>query len=88
MCTNGLQVMPPLPITLAELGRVLDQESRLFVCLILFPIGALLPRSLRGRLPTVFKGRAQVLEELQSEGWEVTAKDRSRLALLFEARRT
>jgi len=86
MCTNGLQVMPPLPITLAELGRVLDQDGTLLVCMILFPIEALLPRSLKGRLPTVFKGRAQVLEELRSEGWEVTAQDRSRLALLFEAR--
>lgn len=88
MCTNGLQVMPPLPITLAELGRVLDQDGTLLVCTILFPLGAVLPRSLKGRLPTVFKGRSQVLEELRSGGWEVTARDRSRLALLFEARRT
>jgi ubiquinone/menaquinone biosynthesis C-methylase UbiE len=86
MCTNGLQVMPPLPIALAELGRVLDQGCPLFVCMILFPLGALLPSSLRGRLPTVFKGRTQVLEELQSEGWTLTARDRSRLAMLFEAR--
>ena len=85
MCTNGLQVMPPLPIALAELGRVLDQDCPLFVCMILFPLGALLPSSLRDRLPTVFKGRAQVLEELRSEGWTLTARDRSRLAMLFEA---
>ena len=85
MCTNGLQVMPPFPIALAELGRVLDQDCPLFVCMILFPLGALLPSSLRDRLPTVFKGRAQVLEELRSEGWTLTARDRSRLAMLFEA---
>jgi ubiquinone/menaquinone biosynthesis C-methylase UbiE len=86
MCTNGLQVMPPLPIALAELGRVLDRDGRLFVCMILFPLGALLPGSLRGRLPTVFKGRAQVLEELRNQGWMVTARDGSRLAMLFEAK--
>ncbi len=86
MCTNGLQVMPPLPMTLAELGRVLDQDGTLLVCMILFPLGALLPNSLKSRLPTIFKGHAQVLEELRSEGWTVTARDRSRLAMLFDAR--
>ena len=88
MCTNGLQVMPPLPLALAELGRVLDHTGSLFVCMITFPLGTLLPFSLRKHLPTIFKGHRQVLAELRSEGWKVTARDRSRLALLFEARRT
>jgi ubiquinone/menaquinone biosynthesis C-methylase UbiE len=87
MCTNGLQVMPPLRIALAELSRVLDGDGSLLVCTILFPLGALLPRSWGKRLPTILKGRAQVLDELMGGGWEVTARDRSRLALLIEARR-
>jgi ubiquinone/menaquinone biosynthesis C-methylase UbiE len=88
MCTNGLQVMPPLPITLAELGRVLDHAGSLFVCMITFPVGTLLPRSLENHLPTILKSHRQVVAALRSEGWKVTARDRSRLALLFEARRT
>ncbi|MBA2365462.1 MAG: methyltransferase domain-containing protein [Actinobacteria bacterium] len=88
MCTNGLQVMPPLPLALAELGRVLDHAGSLFVCMITFPVGALLPLSLSKHLPTIFKSHRQVLAELRSEGWKVTARDRSRLALLFEACRT
>jgi ubiquinone/menaquinone biosynthesis C-methylase UbiE len=86
MCTNGLQVMPPLAVVLAEMGRVLNHAGTLFVCMILFPVGALLPEAARRHLPTLFLSRKQVLATFHDTGWKIAAADRSRLALLLEAK--
>ena len=85
VCSNGLQVMPGLRPSVRELVRVLAYGGRLFVSVILAPIGAGLPRDTREHLPTLMRPGRDVVDAIRSTGvWDVTSR-RERLAYLIEA---
>lgn len=80
LCTNGLQVMPGLTETLAELRRVLAGDGRLYVSVVNLPLSSA-PAG-----PTLFMSRSQLKRSLQIAGFAVTRLDRERLATFLEAR--
>ena len=81
MCTNGLQVMPGLGQTLAELYRVLDVDGILYVSVVNLPLSSA-PAG-----PTLTMSRPQLRRSLEAAGFEVTSLRRDRLATLIEARK-
>lgn len=85
LCTNGLQVIPGLERTVAELARVLSPTGTLFVSVITAPLGALLPERSARRLPTLLKSQRDVEATLEATGLRVAARHRQRLAFLLEA---
>lgn len=85
LCTNGLQVIPGLRPSIAELNRVLVPGGRLYVSVVTLPISGALPRRAAEHLPTVLKSRRDILGALTDEGFEVTTIDKNRFALLIEA---
>lgn len=80
LCTNGLQVMPGLAETLAELRRVLADDGRLYISVVNLPLSS------APTAPTLFMSRPQLKRSLQAAGFTVTRLDRERLATFFEAR--
>jgi ubiquinone/menaquinone biosynthesis C-methylase UbiE len=85
VCSNGLQVMPGLMPSVRELVRVLAYGGRLFVSVILAPVGAGLPRDTREHLPTLMRPGRDVVDAIKATGvWDVTSR-RERLAYLIEA---
>ncbi len=79
LCTNGLQVMPGLSETLAELRRVLTHDGKLYVSVLNMPL-----LSAPGA-PTLFLSRPQLKRSLEAAGLHVTRLQRERLATLLEA---
>lgn len=79
MCTNGLQVMPGLQRTLAELRRVLSANGRLFVSVVNMPVSS------AAEVPTLFMSRPQLRRSLQDAGLRVVEARTQRLATLLEA---
>lgn len=80
MCTNGLQVMPGLHETLAELHRVLADDGSLYVSVVNLPVSA------SPSAATMFMSRPQLRRSLQAAGFEVISLRAERLATLVEAR--
>ena len=80
LCTNGLQVMPGLTETLAELRRVLADDGKLYVSVVNLPLSS------APSAPTLFMSRTQLKRALQGAGFTVTRLDRERLATFLEAR--
>ena len=80
LCTNGLQVMPGLSETLAELRRVLARDGRLYVSVVSLPVSS------APGAPTILMSRTQLKRSLQAAGLTVTRMDRERLATFLEAR--
>jgi ubiquinone/menaquinone biosynthesis C-methylase UbiE len=78
LCTNGLQVMPGLAETLAELRRVLADDGRLYVSVVNLPLSS------APSAPTLLMSRPQLKRALQSAGFTVTRLDRERLATFLE----
>jgi ubiquinone/menaquinone biosynthesis C-methylase UbiE len=87
VCSNGLQVIPDVDATVAELARVLAPGGQLFISVVALPIGAALPPSVSDRLPVVLKGRRGLLHVLARAGFMVTSSARDRLGVLVEARK-
>lgn len=85
LCTNGLQVIPGLRESVAELVRVLAPGGRLYVSVVTLPLSAALPPRAAERLPTLFKSRRDILAALTDEDLDITSIERNRLALLAEA---
>lgn len=79
MCTNGLQVMPGLERTLAELRRVLAANGRLFVSVVNMPLSS------AAEVPTLFMSRPQLRRSLHEAGLRVVESRSQRLATLLEA---
>jgi ubiquinone/menaquinone biosynthesis C-methylase UbiE len=88
LCTNGLQVIPDLRGAIRDLGRVLASEGTLLVSVISAPLDALVPRSVRPRMPTMLRSGRAVAQEIQAAGLVVTRFRRRRLAYLMEAFKT
>ena len=85
LCTNGLQVIPGLEDTIAELARVLAPGKTLYVSVVTMPVGALLPARTSRRLPTLLKSRREIVGSLERAGLTITSTRTQRLALLIEA---
>ena len=83
--TNGLQVMPGLVPSINEMARVLAPGGRLYVSLIVAPVGAVFPRDTREHLPTLVRPAKDVAAVIESTGLHVTRRERVRLATLIEA---
>lgn len=81
LCTNGLQVMPGLSETLAELRRVLNDHGVLFVSVVNLPLSS------APNAPTLFMSRPQLRRSFGSAGFDVVSLRAERLATLVEARR-
>ena len=85
VCTNGLQVMPGLVPSVNEMERVLAPGGRLYVSVIVAPVGAVFPRDTREHLPTFVRPGRDVRGVIEATGLHVTRHERVRLATLIEA---
>lgn len=85
MCTNGLQVMPGLVPSVAEMERVLAPGGRFYVSVIGAPVGAVFRSDTREHLPTVVRPSKDVAAAIEATGLHVTRHERVRLATLIEA---
>ena len=85
VCTNGLQVMPGLVPSLTEMERVLAPGGRLYVSVILAPVGAAFRSDTREHLPTLVRPGRDIASVIGSTGLHVTRHERVRLATLIEA---
>jgi ubiquinone/menaquinone biosynthesis C-methylase UbiE len=85
LCTNGLQVIPGLDRSLAELTRVLAPGGILLVSVLTVPLGAALPDRSSRKLPVVLRSGSAVADAIFATGLMVTALRKERLAHLIEA---
>lgn len=85
VCTNGLQVMPGLMPSVTEMERVLAPGGRLYVSVIVAPVGAVFRSETREHLPTLVRPGRDVVAAIESTGLHVTRQERVRLATLIEA---
>lgn len=85
MCTNGLQVIPGLTPTIAELARVTKPEGYLFVSVLTLPAPLPLREARRHKLPTVMLSGDDIAAVIERCGLEVRALRSERLATLIEA---
>jgi ubiquinone/menaquinone biosynthesis C-methylase UbiE len=85
LCRNGLQVIPDVRGAIRDLVRVMAPKSTLLVSVIAAPADALVPASLRTRMPTMFRSGRAVADEMQDAGLVVTDFRRRRFAYLMEA---
>lgn len=85
VCSNGLQVMPGLTPSVYELVRVLAPGGRLYISVIVAPVGALFTSDTRAHLPTVVRPAKDVVDVVKHAGLHVTRNERVRLATLIEA---
>lgn len=86
LCANGLPVIPGLKETLSELARVLSTDGALLITMVTVPVGGLLPAQISERFPAAFKSKRDMFAALSEVGLEVSSFERSRLAMLIEAR--
>lgn len=85
LCSNGLQVMPGLVPSMNELVRVLAPGGRLYISVIVAPVGAVFRHDTREHLPTFVRPGRDVVAVVQKAGLHVTRNERVRLATLIEA---
>ena len=85
VCTNGLQVMPGLAPSVAEMERVLAPGGRLYVSVIVAPVGAVFRTDTREHLPTLVRPGKDVVTAIRRTGLHVTREERVRMATLIEA---
>jgi SAM-dependent methyltransferase len=85
LCTNGLQVMPGLESSVAEIERVLEPGGTLLVSVVTLPLSRLLPATGAARLPTMLRSGMDVAVEISKAGIYVTDVRHERFATLIEA---
>jgi ubiquinone/menaquinone biosynthesis C-methylase UbiE len=85
LCTNGLQVIPGLRPSVAELVRVLAPGGRLYVSVVTLPLARALPPDAAERMPTVLMSQRDITRALVEAGVDVTSATKNRLAILLEA---
>ena len=85
LCWNGLQVIPGIEPTVAELARVLAPGGTMFVSTVNLPLGDALTDRTGRRLPPIFSGRRRFEQALGASGLQVTAVEKDRLATIFTA---
>ena len=79
MCTNGLQVMPGLHETLAELRRVLADDGMLYVSVVSMPVAS------ASTVPTLFMSRTELQRAFGRAGFAATNRMDQRLATFIQA---
>lgn len=87
MCTNGLQVIPGLAPTIAELARVTKPDGYLFVSVLTLPAPRVVRATRRDKLPTMMLSGADIAAVIEASGLEVKTLRSERLATLIEARK-
>ncbi|MGH2694356.1 MAG: class I SAM-dependent methyltransferase [Actinomycetota bacterium] len=87
LCSNGLQVIPGLEQTLAELARVLAPDGKLFASVVGIPVSGALPPSFGERLPAILRSERDLLRAMARAGLDRGSTHRTRLAILVEASR-
>jgi SAM-dependent methyltransferase len=85
LCTNGLQVIPGLEESLAELARVLAPGAYLYASIITMPLAAALPAGAGRKLPTVLKSRRELIDAMIDAGLALRSVRSQRFATLIEA---
>ncbi|CAN5655556.1 hypothetical protein BH20ACT23_BH20ACT23_15110 [soil metagenome] len=85
LCTNGLQVIPGLEESVAELARVLAPGASLYTSVISMPVAAALPASVGRKLPTMLKSRRELVVALTGAGLALRSVRTQRFATLIEA---
>lgn len=85
MCTNGLQVIPGLAPTIAELARVTRPEGYLFVSVLTLAAPRVVREMRRDMLPTIMLSGDEIAAAIESSGLEVKVVRTERLATLIEA---
>jgi len=85
LCTNGLQVIPGLEESVAELARVLAPGASLYASVISLPVAAALPSAVGRRLPTALKSRRELVEVLTGANLALRSVSSRRFATLIEA---
>jgi ubiquinone/menaquinone biosynthesis C-methylase UbiE len=85
VCSNGLQVMPGLRPSVHEMVRVLRSGGRMFVSVVLAPLGGVLPGRARDHLPTLMRPARDVARVLEDAGMADVRLSHRRLAGLIEA---
>jgi SAM-dependent methyltransferase len=83
-CWNGLQVIPGLNESVAELARVTAPGGRMLVSTLHLPIGSLLPSSAERHLPAALSGRRRMAEVFEAHGLTVVSITAERLATIFD----
>ena len=87
MCTNGLQVIPGLVPTLAELARVTKPGGHLFISVLTLPAPRMAREARRDKLPTVMLSGADIATAVERRGLQILDLRSERLATLIEARK-
>lgn len=87
MCTNGLQVIPGLAPTIAELARVTRPGGYLFVSVLTLAVPRVVREARRDRLPTIMLAGVDIATVIEDNGLEVETLRTERLATLIEARK-
>lgn len=87
MCTNGLQVIPGLVPTIAELARVTKPDGYLFVSVLTLPAPRVVRATRRDKLPTMMLSGTDIAAVIEASGLEVKTLRSERLATLIEARK-
>lgn len=85
VCSNGLQVMPGLVPSVTEMERVLAPGGRLYISVIVAPVGAVFRSDTRDHLPTLVRPAKDVVAAVEEAGLHITRNERVRLATLIEA---
>lgn len=87
LCSNGLQVIPGLEQTLAELARVLAPNGQFFASVVGLPFSGALPSSVADKLPAILRSERDLLRAMAQAGLDRGNTRRTRLAILVEASR-
>lgn len=83
-CWNGLQVIPGLDETVAELARVVGPGGRLLASTLSMPIGAALPPRASRHLPAGLSGRKRLAAVFEAHGLHVISVATERFATIFD----
>ncbi|HYI44065.1 MAG TPA: methyltransferase domain-containing protein [Actinomycetota bacterium] len=83
-CWNGLQVMPGLDASVAELARVTAPGGRLLASTLHLPIGAALPSAASRHLPAALSSRRRMAEVFEAHGLRVISMTAERLSTIFD----
>jgi SAM-dependent methyltransferase len=86
MCFNGLQVIPDLDRTVAELVRVLAPGGRLYIAAVSLAVSSVMPERIARRLPNALSSHHETTRALSRAGIHGTVAQLYRMGYVIEAR--
>ncbi len=86
MCFNGLQVIPDLDATMAELVRVLAPGGRLYIAALSLALSSVMPEPIAKRLPNALRSHRDTTRALSRAGIYGTFANLHRMGYVIEAR--